>query len=45
MWLDGLYMAEPFLAEYVHEFFVKALIDIGCAGNGLREAPLLRIIF
>src|SRR5215475_9920751 len=36
---------KPLLAEYIHQFFAKTLIDIRRSCNGLREATLLRIIF
>ncbi len=38
MWLDGLYMAEPFYAEYVHRFV--ATRDIASAAE--READIAR---
>ena len=41
----GYQSIKPLLAEHVHELFAEALIDIGRACDGLREAPLLRIIF
>jgi hypothetical protein len=41
----GYESLKPLLAEHVHELFAEALIDIGRAGDGLREATLLRIIF
>ena len=41
----GYESIKPLLAEHVHKLFAEALIHKGRASDGLREAPLLRIIF